>query len=100
MIKLMLEPVPYRSQETVYVYWEYHLENSSRLSFIPSPSLHTFLIQSIRRDLDAPSDMELICEEGRIKIWLPVVQYSEDLFQKIDAALRERLRILLEEILL
>ena len=33
MIKLKLEPVPYRYHETVFVYWEYELEDLLTLCF-------------------------------------------------------------------
>ena len=43
MIKLKLEPVPYRYHETVFVYWEYELEDLLTLCFFPFPSLSTYL---------------------------------------------------------
>ena len=51
MIKLILEPVPYRYEETVYFYWEYELNSPYQLCFIPFRSLNKFLEEMVRRKL-------------------------------------------------
>jgi hypothetical protein len=99
MIKLKFDPVPYRYHETVYIYWEYELEDLLALCFLPFPTLNSFLVESVSKEAGSPADVNLLCEDGRIKIWLPVARFSDELFQKIDEILKERIRILIEEVI-
>ncbi|HHT10597.1 MAG TPA: hypothetical protein PLK24_04245 [Atribacter sp.] len=99
MIKLKLEPVPYRYHETVFVYWEYELEDLLTLCFFPFPSLSTYLIESVGKGTGSSAEINLVCEDKRIKIWLPVNRFSDDLFKRIDEILKENIRILIEEVM-
>jgi len=99
MIKLKLEPVPYRYHETVFIYWEYELEDLLSLCFFPFPTLNSFLAESVGKETGSAPEINLLCEDGRIKIWLPVSRFSDDLFNKIDEILKENIRILLEEVM-
>jgi len=99
MIKLKLEPVPYRYHETVFIYWEYELEDLLTLCFFPFPTLSTYLSESIGKETGASKEINVVCEDRRIKIWLPVNHFSDDLFKKIDEVLKENIRILLEEVM-
>jgi len=99
MIKLILEPVPYRYEETVYFYWEYELNSPYQLCFIPFRSLNKFLEAMVRRETEIPESIHIILEDGRIKIWLPVAFYSEQLFNKVENILREKIRSLLEDVM-
>ncbi|NLJ48024.1 MAG: hypothetical protein GX428_00315 [Candidatus Atribacteria bacterium] len=99
MIKLKLEPVPYRYHEKVFVYWEYELEDLLSLCFFPFSSLSTFLTESVGKETGSSTEIHLVCEDKRIKIWLPVNRFSDDLFKKIDEILKENIRILIEEVM-
>ncbi|MBP9014876.1 MAG: hypothetical protein KBH15_00030 [Candidatus Atribacteria bacterium] len=99
MIKLVLEPVPYRYEGTVYFYWEYELNNPYQLCFIPFGSLNKFLEEMVKRETEIPESINIILEDGRIKIWLPVTFYSEQLFDKVEEILKEKIRVLLEDIM-
>ncbi|QPM68908.1 hypothetical protein [Atribacter laminatus] len=99
MIKLKLEPVPYRYRETVFIYWEYELEDLFSLCFFPFPSLSTYLTESVGKETGSLTEINLVCEDRRIKIWLPVNRFSDDLFKRIDEILKENIRILIEEVM-
>ncbi|MDK2897470.1 MAG: hypothetical protein PWP04_1590 [Candidatus Atribacteria bacterium] len=96
MIKLKLEPVPYRYQGKVYFYWEYELENPFQLCFVPVPSFNSWLKEIIASSLERLEDLNLLLEDGRIKVWLPVTVYSEGLCSQIEEVLERRMRALLE----
>ncbi len=99
MIRLKLEPVPYRYEETVYIYWEYELDSPYELYFMPFNALNSFLRESVTREADLEEGINVVFEDGRIKVWLPVATYSEWLFRRVEDILRERIRILLEEVM-
>jgi hypothetical protein len=53
----------------------------------------------VRRETEIPESIHIILEDGRIKIWLPVAFYSEQLFNKVENILREKIRSLLEDVM-
>lgn len=99
MIRLKLEPVPYRYEETIYLYWEYELDSPYELCFMPFNILNSFLRESVKREAEIAESINIVFEDGRIKVWLPVSTYSEWLFRKVEDVLRERIKILLEEVM-
>ncbi len=54
----------------------------------------------VRGGTEIPESIHIILEDGRIKIWLPSCSsYSEQLFNKVENILREKIRSLLEDVM-
>lgn len=99
MLRLIFEPVPYRHEETVYIYWEYELERPYQLCLVPLGALNAFLSDAVTREGEFPEDIRITFEDGRIRVWAPFASYSEYLFERLGQFLRERVRAILEEIM-
>ncbi|HQE24694.1 MAG TPA: hypothetical protein PKZ70_01590 [Candidatus Atribacteria bacterium] len=99
MIKLVLEPVPCRYEETIYFYWEYELDSPYQLCFMPFGTLNKFLEELVKREAEIPESIHIIFDSGRIKVWLPVTFYSERLFSRLEEILKEEIRTILEDIM-
>ncbi|MEN3183768.1 MAG: hypothetical protein ABDK93_02085 [Atribacterota bacterium] len=99
MLRLIFEPVPYRHEETVYIYWEYELERPYQLCLVPFRALNMFLEEAVAREGEFPENIRISFEDGRIRVWTPFASYSEYLFERLSQFLRERVRALLEEII-
>ncbi len=99
MLRLIFEPVPYRHEERIYVYWEYELERPYQLCLVPLHALNAFLEEMVAREEEFPEDIRISFEDGRIRVWTPFASYSEYLFERLSQLLRERVRVLLEEVI-
>ncbi|HSV32390.1 MAG TPA: hypothetical protein VLH40_10305 [Atribacteraceae bacterium] len=101
MIRISLNPVPYRCSDGDVIYWEYEIEEYFRSCMISLQEFAGFLERVLREAVTSETleGLHLSFEEGRIKIWLPFSRFSDDLFHQIELLLRERLRTSFEELL-